>query len=461
MKKHLIVFALMIIVVCVFLSGNIFAEDTVCETRTVSGQWTYTVSNGAATLTAYSGTATSVSIPNYIDGYKVTGLGNGLFQGNESITKVSFPDTLQSIGSSAFRNCTALTSITLPVNLTSIGTDAFINCTALSSITVNSEELSLNYYVTGSGNTFLNAGKKAPNGITLTFGDKVTKIPAYMFGYGENDYARIKTVKMGSAIKTIGNNAFQNCSDLTSVFLPVKTENIASNAFSGCKKLVKIFLLNRNCSISNNQSTLGVCGTTVVYGFANSAAQTYAQKYGYTFVPLTRFSDVKESAYYFNAVTWAVANGITSGTGNGKFNPKGTCTREQIVTFLYAACGKPGHHMTSNPFSDVKSGKYYYNAVMWAVENGITGGVGGGKFGVGQGCTREQAVTFLWKAVGCPKPSMTTCPFTDVKSNKYYYKAVLWAFENGIASGVSSNKFGVGKTCTRAQIVTFLFNTFR
>ena len=345
--------------------------------------------------------------------------------------------------------------------MTSIGIDAFNNCTALSSITVNSENLSLSYYLESSGKTFLNAGKKAPNGITLTFGKEVTKIPAYMFGYGENEYAHIKTVKMGSSIKTIEKNAFQNCLDLSNVFLPVRIASIASNAFTGCNSLVKIAVLDQNCSISNNQSTLGVCGTTVVYGFQNSTAQTYAQRFGFTFVPLTRFSDVKESAYYFNAVTWAVANGITSGTGNGKFSPKGTCTREQIVTFLYAACGRPGHHMTINPFIDVKPGKYYYDAVMWAVEKGITSGISSDKFGVGQGCTREQAVSFLWKAVGSPEPSTTNCPFTDVKPNKYFYKAVLWAVENGITSGISNDQFGVGKTCTRAQIVTFLFNTFR
>ncbi len=157
-------------------------------------------------------------------------------------------------------------------------------------------------------------------------------------------------------------------------------------------------------------------------------------------------------------IDWAVSLGITGGTSDTTFSPKKTCTREQIVTFLYAAFEKPEHHQDSSPFSDVKTGKYYYDAVMWAVENDITGGVGDGtRFGVGQSCTREQVVTFLWKAAGAPEPEAANNPFRDVKAGKYYYNAVLWALENGITGGTSDDTFGVGKPCTRAQVVTFLY----
>ena len=171
------------------------------------------------------------------------------------------------------------------------------------------------------------------------------------------------------------------------------------------------------------------------------------------------FEDVKEGKYYYDAVLWAYYHDpqITGGTDETHFSPNKTCTREQIVTFLWKAKGAPEPTMTFNPFTDVKESKYYYKAVLWAVQNGITGGVGDGKFGVGQPCTREQAVTFLWKACGSPEPTTTENPFTDVKEGKYYYKAVLWAVENGITGGTSADKFGVGKTCTRAQIVTFLY----
>ena len=171
------------------------------------------------------------------------------------------------------------------------------------------------------------------------------------------------------------------------------------------------------------------------------------------------FVDVKEGKYYYNAVLWAYYHDpqVTGGTDATHFSPNKTCTREQIVTFLWKACGAPEPTTTSNPFKDVKSTKYYYKAVLWAVENGITGGVGDGKFGVGQPCTREQAMTFLWKACGSPEPTSTSNPFADVKRGKYFYQAVLWAVENNITSGTSATTFGVGQTCTRGQIVTFLY----
>lgn len=174
------------------------------------------------------------------------------------------------------------------------------------------------------------------------------------------------------------------------------------------------------------------------------------------------FSDVKPSAYYYDAVLWAVEHNpqITSGSGDGKFSPNATCTREQIVTFLWNANGKPEPSSTTNPFSDVQSGKYYYKAVLWAVEKGITGGVEKNRFGVGDPCTRAQAMTFLWISRGRPEPTTTTNPFSDVPENSYYYKAVLWAVKKGITGGIGNGQFGPNEICTRAQIVTFLYKAF-
>ena len=173
------------------------------------------------------------------------------------------------------------------------------------------------------------------------------------------------------------------------------------------------------------------------------------------------FSDVPEGKYYYEPVMWAYYHTpqIASGTGGGKFSPGKPCTREQIMTFLWKAKGAPEPKGASCPFSDVKKGKYYYKPVLWAVENGITGGVGGGKFGVGKPCTRAQSMTFLWKALGSPDPASDSNPFPDVNPNKYYYKAVLWAYYHKpqVANGLTSGDFGVGKTCTRGQIVTFLY----
>ena len=171
------------------------------------------------------------------------------------------------------------------------------------------------------------------------------------------------------------------------------------------------------------------------------------------------FTDVKPGDYFYDAVLWAICHQpqITSGTGDGKFSPKNTCTREQIVTYLWHALGDPEPASTVNPFTDVKKKHYFYKAVLWAVENGVTSGVNADTFGVGQPCTRAQAMTFLWNALGKPEPESAVNPFTDVKPGKFYYKAVLWAVENGITSGVGGGKFGVNDTCTRGQIVTFLF----
>ena len=173
--------------------------------------------------------------------------------------------------------------------------------------------------------------------------------------------------------------------------------------------------------------------------------------------PSPSFTDVKADAYYANPVAWAVENKITNGTSSSTFSPDATCTRGQVVTFLWRANGSPEPTRTDNPFTDVKPDAYYYKAVLWAVENGITSGTSKTTFSPDSGCTRGQVVTFQWRANGQPEPKTGTNPFTDVKSDTYYYKAVLWAVENGITNGTSQDKFSPDKTCTRGQIVTFLY----
>ena len=169
------------------------------------------------------------------------------------------------------------------------------------------------------------------------------------------------------------------------------------------------------------------------------------------------FLDVKPGVYYYDPVRWAVTNGITAGTGERSFSPNAVCTREQVVTFLWKASGSPQPSANAPSFSDVPADAYYGKAVRWAAEKGITGGVGGGKFGVGMACTREQVVTFLWKAAGMPAPSDDAESFLDVPEDAYYSSAVRWAAEKGVTGGVGDGYFGVGVNCTRGQIVTFLF----
>ena len=171
----------------------------------------------------------------------------------------------------------------------------------------------------------------------------------------------------------------------------------------------------------------------------------------------TGFVDVPKNAYYADAVDWAVSEGITSGTTATTFSPDASCTRAQMVTFLWRAAGSP-KASGSNPFSDVAANAYYYDAVLWAVENGITSGTSATTFAPNATVTRGQTVAFLHRAAGSPKVSGSN-PFSDVAANAYYYNAVLWAVQNGITSGTSATTFSPDADCTRAQIVTFLFRS--
>ena len=170
-----------------------------------------------------------------------------------------------------------------------------------------------------------------------------------------------------------------------------------------------------------------------------------------------RFTDVPEGAYYCDAVYWAVENGVTVGATATTFNPGGSCTRAQMVTFLWRAAGSPEPATTVNPFTDVDANDYYYEAVLWAVENGVTVGATATTFNPGGECTRSQMVTFLWRAAGEPGTGTSSNPFTDVDADDYYCEAVLWAVENGITVGATATTFAPVAVCTRAQAVTFLY----
>ena len=176
-------------------------------------------------------------------------------------------------------------------------------------------------------------------------------------------------------------------------------------------------------------------------------------------VETSPFSDVSTSAYYYEAVKWAQEKGITGGIGNGLFGPNQPCTRAQIVTFLWRAAGSPEPKSMSS-FSDVSADSYYAKAVAWAVENGITTGTGDGKFSPDATCTREQAVAFLYRASSSPAVSGGSA-FSDVAANAYYADAVAWAEKNGVTGGIGGGLFGSGNTCTRAQIVTFLYRAYQ
>ena len=167
------------------------------------------------------------------------------------------------------------------------------------------------------------------------------------------------------------------------------------------------------------------------------------------------FEDVPEDSFYFLPVLWAVDEGITNGASATTFNPGGDLLRAQVVTMLWRHAGSPVVEI-SNPFTDVKEGDWYYNAVLWAVSEGITNGTSSTTFGPAGVTNRAQVVTFLWRYLDSPD-AVAENPFTDVDDDAWYGKPILWAVENGITNGISATEFGVNTNCNRAHMVTFLY----
>ena len=168
------------------------------------------------------------------------------------------------------------------------------------------------------------------------------------------------------------------------------------------------------------------------------------------------FTDVPTDAYYAAAVQWAVEKGVTGGTTATTFSPDAACTRAQVAAFLWRANGSPAP-TAANPFTDVPDGVYYHDAVLWAVEKGITGGTTAATFSPDAPCTRAQVVTFLHRAASSPAPAAGAGTFTDVADGAYYAAAVQWAVEKGITGGTTAATFSPDAVCTRAQVVTFLY----
>ena len=172
--------------------------------------------------------------------------------------------------------------------------------------------------------------------------------------------------------------------------------------------------------------------------------------------PAVSFTDVAEGEYYYDAVKWAVDKGVTNGLTDTTFGPNASCTRAQMVTFLWRAAGSPEPTATTTAFTDIDANEYYYKAVLWAVEKGITTGTTETTFSPNATVTRAQTVTFLYRYAGSPAVSGSN-NFTDLEAGEYYINAVQWAATNGITTGTTETTFSPANNCTRGQIVTFLY----
>lgn len=204
----------------------------------------------------------------------------------------------------------------------------------------------------------------------------------------------------------------------------------------------------------------GTATITVTCGTKSAACTVTVSKPLVPEVPGTSFTDVPAGAYYEEAVGWAVEKGITKGTSDSTFTPDGVCTRAQAVTFLWRAAGSPAAKASTLPFADVKAGSYYDDAVRWAVENGVTVGTSATTFSPNATCSRAQIVTFLWRAQKSPAAGSAN-PFDDVAGSAYYADAVQWAVQKDITKGTGATAFSPDANCIRAQIVTFLYRSMK
>ena len=261
--------------------------------------------------------------------------------------------------------------------------------------------------------------------------------------------------------------AVQGVTDQSYVF-----SSAAEIRLTGCKAGETPVCEHKNTEIRNNKAATctedGYTGDTYCLDCGEKIAEgEVIAALGHDFVNgdcsrcdevlTSRFEDVKPGQFYFDAVAWAVEKDVTTGDTATTFNPEGVCMRGHVVTFLWRAKGCPEPKSTENPFVDVKEGAYFYKAVLWAYENGITNGIDATHFAPTGACNRAQVVTFLYRAQGKPAYETTENPFSDVDTTAWYGPAVLWAVENEIAYGMDDGTFGVNGACNRAHAVTFLF----
>ena len=255
-------------------------------------------------------------------------------------------------------------------------------------------------------------------------------------GSGYSYYTIKATAGAGGSISPSGNVSVREGRDQTFTITPDKGYAVSNVKIDG-KSIGAV----KSYTFENVSRTHTI---EVIFMKANGNPQTGV------------FVDVATGSYYEDAVDWAVENGITKGTDDTHFSPDGICTRAQAVTFLWRAAGSPEPETRAMPFTDVPVGSYYYDAVLWAVENGITKGTSDTTFTPNMTCTRAQIVAFLWRSEKSPAAG-TANPFADVKSTAYYADAVLWAVKENITKGTTNTTFSPDADCTRAQIVTFLY----
>ena len=366
----------------------------------------------------------------------VTLIEDGAFRDCSAMEEIYIADTVIKIGRNAFENCTALKSVYIPDSVTEMGDTCFWNCTALEQIRISASM------------------RVIPN--TLVRG--CTALKEVVIPYGAK--------RMESAV-------FYECSALERIYLPDTLLFIDCKQTIGCSSLTD---LDFTGSESELQMLFTEPENEILYNAARHCNAEYPAPIP---APVPRpvtvvtptptptppapvdnpFTDVANDAWYAAPVLWAKENNVTGGTSATTFGPEDSCTRAQVVTFLWAANGKPEPKSMINPFTDVAENAWYLKPVLWAVEQGITTGVSATEFGPENTCTRAQIATFLYAAAGKPDVSGKST-FADVKDVDWFAKPVIWAKENNVTGGISPTEFGPNQVCTRAQVVTFLYKVY-
>ena len=350
--------------------------------------------NDDGVLVKYSGSGGDITIPS-----SVKSIGYAVFDGCSSLTSVIIPDTVTEITGEAFAHCTKLTSVTIGNGVTTINDNTFSGCTAL------------------------------------------------------------RNVKIGNNVTKIYIGAFSGCKSLTDITIPDGVTLIQLWAFSGCESLTRVSI-PESVTYMDGEVFDG-CPALTIHGVKGSYAETYADQNGIPFMAdgipdpgiVGGFNDVRETDYYAEPVLWAVGLEITNGVGNNQFAPGRTCSNAEILTFLWRAAGRP-QPSGGNPFNNLRESDYYYRAALWAYESGM---ITGNSFDANKDCTRAMTVTYIWKANGCPAGSSDTS-FLDIDPS--LSEVVSWAVARGITYGTGDGKFSPDNTCTRGQIVTFLYRTY-
>lgn len=416
MRKRLISLALAVLMVICLLPVSALADGAASGTCGDNLTWKIDA-NGTLTVSGKG------AMYDYSDGAPWD---------TKAIKSIVIGDGVTAIGVSAFENCTGLTNVTFPSTLVKIGNLAFAGCGKLEAVSIP---------------------------------DSVTEIGDAAF-----EFSGLTDIVIPGNVKTVSDWAFAYCSNAKSVVVNEGVESLGMRAFAGLHKLESAYLPKSLKSIGSNALDSGTSANSLNDVYFGGTEEQWKKIGGERAGVLsnteihfscTLFDDVADpTLYYYDPVMWAVANEITEGMGGGKFMPDSTCTRGQLVTFLWRLAGSESVDDYSNPFADVKKGAYYYDAVIWAASEGVTDGVDAAHFAPDATVTRCQVVTFLWRMAGSYVVKADNIGFDDVSESAYYYNAVAWAVRSNITNGMGGNTFAPDAGCTRGQTMTFLFRDY-